>query len=320
MKILPEDALSIDVPYSFFTFFRVWATVYFSYVMLYYCPWYLLPIAWIFTGTALTGLFVVGHDCAHQSFNKSSVVNEIVGTICMMPLVFPYNVWDMTHTHHHTHANNLDKDHLWRPFTKEQVGKMNKVVKWVNYYMYGPLFFQSSIFHQAYHFVVPFVTSKRRVEVIRSIIFAIIGGYLSVNMAIKLGSFFKFWLVPFMVFQFWLSTETYFHHRLPPNPTNNKVVGWKKDEDWTKLYGGLYATVHVDYPAWAEYLTLDINWHLPHHVSSKIPWYRLRKCTYALLKAYGDKLHTAEMNWKLWKETTTTTHVYDKVQGYSPMG
>jgi len=305
----------------FFTVFRVWATVVVSYMILYHTPWYLLPLAWIFVGTAVTGLFVVGHDCAHQSFNSSSLVNEIVGTICMMPIVFPYNAWDMTHTHHHTHANNLDKDHLWKPLTNEEVGKMSKLKKLVTYYMYGPLFFESSIFHHAYHFVIPFVSRRKRMAVTRSIAFAIIGGYLSISLAIQLGSFFKFWLVPFLVFQFWLSTFTYFHHRLPSNysPNNPSPVGWKKDEKWDKLYGGLYATVHVDYPSWVEFLTLDINWHLPHHVSSRIPWYRLRGCTHALLKTYGDKMHTAQFGWTLWRETTTKTHMFDENLGYSPM-
>lgn len=25
-------------------------------------PWFLLPLLWVFTGTALTGFFVIGHD------------------------------------------------------------------------------------------------------------------------------------------------------------------------------------------------------------------------------------------------------------------
>jgi len=182
-------------------------------------------------------------------------------------------------------------------------------------------FFESSIFHHAYHFLIPFVSRRRRLEVIRSIMFAILGGYISVNIALQLGSLFKYWIVPFLIFQFWLSTFTYFHHRLPPgySPQNPTPVGWKKEKDWSKLYGGLFATVHVDYPSWIEFLVLDINWHLPHHVSSRIPWYRLRKCTYTLLKTYGDKLHTAHFGWKLWRETTTTTHLYDEQLGYAPM-
>jgi len=161
-KHLPPDALEVDLKYAFFTTFRVWITVVIAYYVLYNSPWYLLPLAWIFAGTAATGLFVVGHDCAHQSFSKSTVLNEIVGTICMMPLVFPYNAWDLTHSYHHTHANNLDKDHLWRPFTKEQVSKMSELMKFVNYYMYGPLFFESSIFHHAYQFFFPFTSKKKK--------------------------------------------------------------------------------------------------------------------------------------------------------------
>jgi len=319
MKILPDDALTVRPLMAWFTVLRVWITVIVSYYVLYICPWYLLPLAWAFAGTAITGLFVIGHDCAHQSFSGSTLINEIVGSFCMMPLLFPYNGWELTHSHHHTYANNLEKDHLWRPLEDKEVEKMSLSKKYLNYYMYGPLFFESSIFHHAYHFLLPIVTSRKRPEVIRSIILATIGGYLSVSLSLALGSFFKFWLVPFLVFQFWLSTFTYFHHRLPASyAVENSAVGWKKDKDWNKMYGGLFATVHVDYPSWIEFLTLDINWHIPHHVSSRIPWYNLRKCTYALLKAYGDKLNTVTLDWELWKETTTSTHMYHEA-GYAPM-
>ena len=104
---------------------------------------------------AATGLFVIAHECAHRAFSRNWLLNEVVGTICMMPLMFPYNGWDMTHTHHHTHANNLDKDHLWKPLMKEEVSKMGQFKKTLSYYMYGPLFFESSILHHAYHFLLP---------------------------------------------------------------------------------------------------------------------------------------------------------------------
>eukprot|EP01125_Pyxidicula_operculata_P001643 TRINITY_DN11487_c0_g1_i1.p1 TRINITY_DN11487_c0_g1~~TRINITY_DN11487_c0_g1_i1.p1 ORF type:complete len:349 (-),score=58.86 TRINITY_DN11487_c0_g1_i1:75-1076(-) len=313
MQVLGKDVFELDLAYSFFTAFRVWITVFAAAYTLYHAPWYLVPFAWVFLGTAMTGLFVVGHDCAHQSFSHSKLLNEVVGTICMMPLMFPYNGWELTHNHHHQFANNLDKDHLWKPAKREEINKMSPLMKTLTYYMYGPLFFQSSILHHAYHFLLPVVTSKRRVEVIRSIVFATIGGIITIKFVSSYGSVFKLFVVPFLVFQFWLSTFTYFHHRHPQS------AGWKENDDWTRLYGSLFATVHVDYPAWVEWLTLDINWHLPHHVSPLIPWYNLRKATYKLFVAYGDKLQRDEFNWKLWKETTTGCHVYDKQHGYVPM-
>ncbi len=39
-------------------------------------PWFFLPIAWIFTGTAMTGFFVIAHDCGHRSFAKRKWVND----------------------------------------------------------------------------------------------------------------------------------------------------------------------------------------------------------------------------------------------------
>jgi len=171
MKVLPKNATQVRLGFAFFTLFRVWVFMVVSTYLVYICPWYLLPLGWIFMGTCMTGLFVLGHECAHQSFTRSRFVNEVVGTFCMMPLVFPYNGWELTHNHHHKVANNIEKDHLWRPLKREEVNKMNPLWKGIVYYFFGPFFFLSSIFHHAYHFALPFVSSRQRWELVRSIFF-----------------------------------------------------------------------------------------------------------------------------------------------------
>jgi len=157
------------------------------------------------------------------------------------------------------------------------------------------------------------MTQKNVTGQIRSIIFSFIGGFITISKITEYGSFWYLYFIPFLIFQFWLSTFTYFHHRHPSG------AGWKYSEDWDKVYGSLFTTVHVDYPAWLEWLTLNINWHLPHHVSSTVPWYNLRKCTFALAATYGKQLKFDEFGWKLWRETTTGCHVYDKEKGYVPI-
>ena len=313
MKVLPKDALEQRVGFAFFTTFRVWAFTLLGLYLTSIAPWYLLPLTWVFFGTAATGLFVVAHDCAHQSFSKSRTLNEVVGTICMMPLMFPYCGWELTHNHHHQFANHLDKDHLWRPLKKEQLEKMSTFSKYVAYYMYGPLFFESSILHHAYHFLLPIVARRAKAKTGRSVVFALLGCAMTPYGISYLGPLWKLYWAPFLVFQFWLSTFTLFHHRNP------RGAGWKEDKDWNKVYGSLFATVHVAFPSWIEYLTLDINWHLPHHASALIPWYNLRKCTHALMMAYGDRLCTDEFSWELWKEVTRECHMYDPVEGYKTM-
>lgn len=315
VEAMGPEAMTVDVPFALFTTVRVWACVLVSLYLTSIAPWYLLPFAWFLQGTAMTGLFVIGHDCAHQSFSHNSVLNEIVGTICMSPLLFPYKGWEHTHNHHHAYANNLDKDFLWRPLTKEELAKMPSWKRTFLYYFYGPFFFQSSLIHHAFHFLLPINAGKMDVKLksLRSILFCLAFGYFLYNSGAAYlgGSLSRQYLVPFLVFQFWLSTFTYFHHR------NKDAAGWRKDEKWDKVYGGLFATVHVDFPAWIEFLTLDINWHLPHHASALVPWYNLRPATYNLLKKYGDILQTEVFSWKLWKETTTECHMFDPENGFA---
>jgi len=45
--------------------------------------------------------FVIGHDCAHKSFSKNKLIEDIVGTVMFMPLIYPYEPWRFKHDRHH---------------------------------------------------------------------------------------------------------------------------------------------------------------------------------------------------------------------------
>ncbi len=49
--------------------------------------------------------FVVGHDCGHRAFSKNQLVEDIVGTLAFMPLIYPFEPWRIKHNHHHAHTN-----------------------------------------------------------------------------------------------------------------------------------------------------------------------------------------------------------------------
>ena len=49
--------------------------------------------------------FVVGHDCGHRSFCKNKLVEDIVGTLMFMPLIYPFDPWRIKHNQHHAHTN-----------------------------------------------------------------------------------------------------------------------------------------------------------------------------------------------------------------------
>ena len=78
----------------------------------------------------------------------------------------------------------------------------------------------------------------------------------------------KMWFMPYLVFNFWLSTYTYFHHK-------SLDISWIEKDKWNKAQAQLFHTAHVDYHPIIEALHFDINWHIPHHVTFKIPWWVL---------------------------------------------
>ena len=57
----------------------------------------------------------------HGAFGKSVVENEIVGTIMMSPLLWPYHSFMNSHNHHHAYTNQIGQDHVWEPLMPEFV-------------------------------------------------------------------------------------------------------------------------------------------------------------------------------------------------------
>ena len=57
----------------------------------------------------LVRVFIVQHDCGHGSFFASRRANDIVGRICGVLTLAPYQSWRRQHSCHHANWNNLDR-------------------------------------------------------------------------------------------------------------------------------------------------------------------------------------------------------------------
>jgi omega-6 fatty acid desaturase (delta-12 desaturase) len=80
-----------------------------SYCALAILPWFFFPLLWIIAGTALTGFFVLGHDCGHYSFAKRRWVNELAGHLFLLPSLYPFYVFTIEHNRHHAHTTKLGR-------------------------------------------------------------------------------------------------------------------------------------------------------------------------------------------------------------------
>ncbi|KAL9648143.1 hypothetical protein ABK040_007508 [Willaertia magna] len=104
-------------------------------------PWYFLPVTWFFVGLCASGLFGVAYACSQERFFNSrtmpSWVNSVVGTICMLPLLYPFESFK-TMIKNTTNNNNTATN-------KKEDDDESFVVKALLFILKSPFWFLSSI-------------------------------------------------------------------------------------------------------------------------------------------------------------------------------
>ncbi|AFZ60122.1 fatty acid desaturase [Anabaena cylindrica FACHB-243] len=286
-----------------------------GYFFLAISPWFLLPLAWIFTGTALTGFFVIGHDCGHRSFSNRRWVNDLVGHFFMMFLIYPFHSWRIKHNYHHKHTNKLDEDNAWHPIRTEVFESWDKTRQSAFVlFMEKRLWWVGSIGHWAVvHFDArkfqPKEQSSVKLSVAVVIIFAAIV-FPTLIATTGIWGFIKFWFIPWMVYHFWMSTFTIVHHTTADVPFTTA-------DKWNEALAQLFGTIHCDYPRWVEILCHDINVHVPHHISTAIPSYNLRLAYSSIKENWSSYLHDeCKFSWSLMKQITDECQLYTTDVGY----
>jgi omega-6 fatty acid desaturase (delta-12 desaturase) len=284
-----------------------------GYLGIIYAPWFLLPIAWIFTGTAMTGLFVIAHDCGHRSFAKKVWVNNLVGHILMLPLIYPFHSWRVLHDRHHVHTNKLLVDNAWEPWTVEAYTQANAALRFFYQAIRKYFWWIGSIAHWAtLHFDPAQMPEREQAKVKRSIVAVVLFSAVFFPVLIATTGFWglvKFWLMPWLVYHFWMSTFTLVHHTA-------KNIQFQPAETWNEAIAQLSGTVHCNYPRWVEVLCHDINVHVPHHVSVAVPAYNLRLVHQSLRENWGDYLQEQTFSWSLMRDIIAQCHLYHPQEAY----
>lgn len=255
-----------------------------------------------------------GHDCAHKSFSKNKLVEDIVGTLAFLPLIYPYEPWRFKHDQHHAKTNMLSEDTAWHPVWREEFDS-SPILQKAIIFGYGPFRPWMSIGHWLmWHFDTkkfrPNEVKRVKISLACVCAFMAVGWPLIVYQTGFMG-WIKFWLMPWLGYHFWMSTFTMVHHTAPHIP-------FKHSDEWNAARAQLNGTVHCDYPRWIETLCHDINVHIPHHISSRIPSYNLRAAHQSLRDNWGKYLNEATWNWRLMKTILTVCHIYNKEQNYIP--
>ncbi|KAF2076011.1 hypothetical protein CYY_002671 [Polysphondylium violaceum] len=262
-----------------------------SIVFLSKVPSYLYPIGWMLMGASVTGLMVIGNDCTHKSFSKSSIVNSIVGTIVMLPLLYPFQSYKIS-------EKNMTNEHFVE--INAQVARKNPVRQWAT----GKFFWILSIINWAekYFSVKNLVDRKEKIKAVASIVGVYVFGFIFFPIMVKffgISGFLNYWLAPWLILHFLLSTASL----LPSIPFLEELQQLNQTEKTNYL-------VHITYPKWFEFIVKDINFALPRHIALSIPHYNLRKAYESFKKNWGEYIYECTFETELLKELLNRSQTF----------
>ncbi|KST63945.1 fatty acid desaturase [Mastigocoleus testarum] len=296
---IPPECFQPNLGKSLFFFGRDILTIGLLYALAYYIDsWWFFPVFWVMQGTMFWALFVVGHDCGHQSFSKSKWLNDFIGHLCHTPILVPYHGWRISHRTHHLNTGHIENDESWYPTTQSYYDEMGIIEKVGRYYVFllaYPIYlFKRSPGKQGSHFLPssPLFKDKEKWDVLTSTI-------LWISMIALLGVLtyqwgwmwlLKYYAGPYIVFVMWLDLVTFLHH-------TEEDVPWYRGEDWTFLKGAL-SSVDRNY-GFISHIHHDIGTHVAHHIFLNMPHYNLKKATAAIKPILGEYYHSSEKT--IWR-------------------
>jgi omega-6 fatty acid desaturase (delta-12 desaturase) len=230
------------------------------------------------TAGFLMRLFMIQHDCGHGSFFRSRTARDVVGFCIGVIMLTPYQYWRRTHAYHHAHSGDLDLRGFGDidTFTVQEYRAMSPLRR-LAYRLYRHpilLFAVGPSFHFLVKHRFPWDVPRRWTHAWRSVWWtnlALVGLLVAAHLTIGLKAFF---LVQAPVFLIATSVGVwlfYVQHQF-------EATYWQWHEDWDFFDAALFGSSHLVLPKPLQWITANIGIHHVHHLSSRIPNYRLQEC------------------------------------------
>ncbi len=290
---------------SFLPFLGLWVLMYFS---LEWSYWITLGLAAL-NAFFLVRIFIIQHDCGHQSFFKSRKWNNAVGFVCSFFSFIPYKYWAKSHNFHHAHSGQLEYRGIGdiSTLTVKEFRELSKFGRF-KYRLYRNPFSLFLIGPLYYMFVsqrLPIAGMQMGWKKVQwSQFFSNIYLILVFSLLIITLGWKKFFLVhvPIIVL-FGIIAIWFFYVQHQHKETYKQ---WK--ENWEYLLAAIKGSSYYKLPKVFQWLSGNIGFHHIHHLSSFIPNYNLEKCNkenpifekYVTVLTFRESLKC--MFNKLWDE------------------
>lgn len=242
-----------------------------------------IPLLWVPCAFLAAGLivraFMLQHDCAHHSFFRSKIANNVVGAVLGVLTLTPHACWRRNHLLHHAGTGNLDKRGVGdiRTLTKAEYGAASWL-KRVQYRIYRHpmvlfgvgafLFF--AVWQRFTHFLPSDWWRERlSVHATNMALIAILATLISLG-----GSWSILLIFHCLAMLFATAIGVWFfyiQHQFPE-------AYWETSVEWRFLGSALHGASFYDLHPVFHWFTAYIGYHHIHHLDTRIPNYRLSEC------------------------------------------
>lgn len=287
----------------------------------------LWPTYWYAQGAVMTGLWVLSHECGHQSFSDYEWVNNFVGTLGHSFLLVPYHSWRVSHGLHHNNTGSCENDEVFCPASRsdwpmemfEETPIMSALgiirmftVGWLPGYLVfnftGPSKYKGQ---NASHFSADSVLFKdeERSGVRQSIAawFAMAAVVAFWIYTYSFGKVAFHYLIPLMITNYHLVLITFLQH-------TDTYMPHFRGKEWSWLRGAL-CTVDRSFGPVLDHCFHHISdTHVCHHLFSKMPFYHAQEATEHIRKFLGPYYMKDEtpIGKALWRSYQSCRYVDDE--------
>ncbi len=267
--------------------------------------WALVPPI-VAASALLVRIFILFHDCAHNSFFASPRANAILGFIAGALTFTSFEDWRRTHGIHHNTVGNLDRRSVGDIWTLT-VGEYRSASRWkrLEYRAYrnplilfgpGPLL--TFLLVQR----LPSPGAKRR-QIVSVILTDLAILTLAVGVVLAFG-WRAYLLIQIPVIALAASFGVWFFY------VQHQFEGtyWARNENWDSFRASVQGSSYYRLPGFLNWITGHIGLHHIHHLRPLIPNYRLQACHEAIpeLRALKKPLTIRESfrcpSLNLWDE------------------
>lgn len=273
---LPDTRKAVvQILNSFLPFVAIWVAMY---LLIDVSFWLVLPLA-VVNAFFLVRIFIIQHDCGHQSFTANRKANDIIGEVCSMLSFMPYRYWAKSHNFHHGHNGLLWEHRDIGDITTLTVNEFKALprIKKIHYALFRsfPVLF---IIGPAWYLLIqnrfPLIRLKGWEHAHRALWkhnLLLIGLHVSIILLLGYKAFLMVHLPILLIFAVIAIWFFYVQHQ---HETTYKE--WK--DKWDYIRAAVQGSTFYNLPKMVHWLTGNIGYHHIHHLNPLVPNYELARC------------------------------------------